>query len=209
MAHALDDAFPAVARPPAAGDAAKLNDEIGRLSQRLLRAQESYQQDFFGGEAEVPLDVQLSVIETYTARLETLNEQLRRLDTTVPEQRAPQAPRAAPAPAAAPEPRMPQPAAAPERRAALPGPGITSPDGSPLVCDGSLVRTEEAAMGEYVRYAAEQRWVATTRPSLAAGYDAICDVLLAALAHKHGVPVEEERESLVRHVNARYRRDYG
>ena len=64
-------------------------------------------------------------------------------------------------------------------------------------------------MGEYVRYAAEQRWVATTRPSLAGGYDAICDVLLAALAHKHGVSIQDERESLVRHVNARYRRDYG
>ncbi|WP_199721591.1 hypothetical protein [Cellulomonas rhizosphaerae] len=207
MAHALDSTS-----PQPAVDTSKLRDEIYRLSQRLVRARESYDQDLFGGDAEVPLDVQLSVIESYVLRLESLNEQVRQQETgaQVPSQpsRA-AAPQPAPVVQQVPAPRAAEPAPAPVRRPAIPGPGITNPDGTPLVSDGSLIRTEEGAIGEYLRYAAEQRWVAATRQSNAAGYSAVCELLLAALAHKHGVDVEEERQSLVRHVDARYRRDYG
>lgn len=215
MAHALNDADLPAAPPQVAGEAVKLRDEIHRLSQRLLRARESYDQDLFGGDAEVPLDVQLGVIEAYTARLDGLTEQLRQLNAGmlapgVPEQaRRTDAPPPPEAPAyTVPEPRE-APAVAAPPPGAQAGPGIANPDGSPLVCDGSLIRTEQAAVSEYVRYAAEQRWVATTRPSLVAEYAEVCDAILAALAHKHGVTVEAERESQARHVEARYRRDYG
>lgn len=240
MAQMVDGTYPAAAR--AADDPEKLRDEISRLSQRLVRARESYSQDLSSGDAEVPLDVQLSVIATYTARLESLTEQLRAHDAgpvaaempaQPPTADAPVTPTAVlPTPALAqvtppkvPEPWTPQfpaqqrpaeqqpaeqqPPAPRVQRPAIPGPGITNPDGTPLVSEGSLIRTEEAALGEYVRSAAEQRWLSSTRPSLVGEYAGICDVLLAALAHKHGVEIEDERQSLVRHVDARYRRDYG
>lgn len=254
-------AVPTQAVPTQTGiDPAKLRDEIHRLQQRLLRARESYDQDLFSGDAEVPLDEQLKTISAYTARLEDLTAQLQQHESGLPAPAAPASPAAAPV-AQTPQPDAPyvptqgsgarQPAArdaasffqqpapqqpvaqvpqprhaqepaaaapagapaapeeAPARRAPIPGPGITSPDGSPLVSDGTLVRTEEQAIGEYIRFAAEQRWVASTRPGQAGGYAAVCDLLLAALAHKHGVTPDEERASLVRHVDARYRRDYG
>jgi len=254
------DATPAAAAPvlptQTAADPAKLRDEIHRLQQRLLRARESYDQDLFSGDAEVPLDEQLKSIATYTARLEDLTAQLQQHESGAPAPAAPapsapppaadvayvpsqgpgarqpaahdaasffqqQAPQQQasqqPAPqqpvAQVPQPRHAQePAAAATpvaRRAPIPGPGITNPDGSPLVSDGTLIRTEEGAIGEYIRFAAEQRWIATSRPGQAGSYDAVCDLLLAALAHKHGGTPDEERASLVRHVDARYRRDYG
>ena len=214
MAHALNDADLPAPHLQVTGEAVKLRDEIHRLSQRLLRARESYDQDLVGDDAEVPLDVQLGVIETYAARLASLTEQLRLLDggilaPGVPEQpRRIDVPRPREAPGiTGPESREAQ-ATAPHPPAPT-GPGIANPDGSPLVCDGSLIRTEQAAVSEYVRYAAEQRWLATTRPSLVAELVDICDAILAALAHKHELTVEAERESLARHVQARYRRDYG
>lgn len=214
MAHALDDAGLPAAPPQVAGEAPKLRDEIHRLSQRLLRARESYDQDLFGGDAEVPLDVQLGVIETYAGRLASLTEQLRLLDGGTLEPGVPEQPRRIDVPRPREAPGIPDPesreapATAPHPPAPA-GPGIANPDGSPLVCDGSLIRTEQAAVSEYVRYAAELRWLETTRPSLVAEYVDICDAILAALAHKHELTVEAERESLARHVQARYRRDYG
>jgi hypothetical protein len=238
------DAYPPPARSSTAVNPAKLQDEIHRLSQRLHRAQESYNQDFLTGNAEVPLDEQLSVIESYRARLEIATEQLRQhtagelpaaevpaqpsrvpapeLPSPVPSQEAvqPEVQRAPlpepiqeqPAPAPAPEP-APAAAAAPlpaRHRAAPTGPGIANPDGSPLVGDGATVlRTEDAAVGEYVRHAAEQRWMVATGRSSGDEFDAICNGILAALAHKHGVALEDERQLLARQVDARYRRDYG
>ncbi|MBD8058222.1 hypothetical protein IC607_04465 [Cellulomonas sp. JH27-2] len=249
-------AVPTQAVPTQANaDPAKLRDEIHRLQQRLLRARESYDQDLFSGDAEVPLDEQLKTISAYTARLEDLTAQLQQHESGAPSavptqpspggapERAPEPPASGPYvptqgagtaaptgaqqdPAQLPQPRHAQPAASapapapapaqvaaqaqvPTPRQPIPGPGITNPDGSPLVSDGTLVRTEEQAIGEYIRFAAEQRWVASTRPGQAGGYAAVCDLLLAALAHKHGVTSDEERASLVRHVDARYRRDYG
>ena len=64
-------------------------------------------------------------------------------------------------------------------------------------------------MGEYVRHAADQRWLTATGRQVGDGLDAVCDGILAALAHKHGVTLEDERRQLARQVDARYRRDYG
>lgn len=269
MAHAFDVNMPAA---PArdVGDAAKIRDEITRLSQRLVRARASYEGDLARGFAEIPLEMQLATIETYSAKLEELNERLRLAEgeppprQVVPEQPShaaattaePQAPEPQPADAAPPvawaplpvpetvplphrargpqpEPALvPQPAPVPQPvpvqpvpvsqpapqhqapppqpyRPAPTGPGIANPDGTPLVIDSGLIRTEESAIGEYVRIAAEMRWDATYRPSMVAEHAAVCDVILAALAHKHGVTVEEKRETLARQVDARFRRDYG
>lgn len=284
MAHAFDVNMPAA---PArdVGDAAKIRDEITRLSQRLVRARASYEGDLARGFAEIPLEMQLATIETYSAKLEELDERLRLAEgepppqQVVPEQPShaatttvePQAPEPQPVDAAppvawaplpvpetiplphrargaqpepalvpqpapvpppvpvaqpvpqpvlqpqapvpqhqAPPPPQPAPAAVPQPyRPAPTGPGIANPDGTPLVIDSGLIRTEESAIGEYVRIAAEMRWEATYRPSMVAEHAEVCDVILGALAHKHGVTVEEEREALARQVDARFRRDYG
>lgn len=236
-------AFDAHPQPASAGTAvnpAKLRDEIHRLSQRLVRARESYNQDFLSGDPEVPLDEQLAIIESYSARLDLATEQLRQHDagavpaSVVPEQPSPVRAQPAPEPGAQspsapeasalepavaeplaepavveariPEPRAPEPA---RHRAPTPGPGITNPDGTPLLGDGTtILRTEGAAVGEYVRHAADQRWLKATGRS-AGEFDEVCDRILAALAHKHGVELEDERQLLARQVDARYRRDYG
>src|SRR4051812_42490077 len=78
------DASPTPARVQPAVDPVKLRDEIHRLSQRLLRARESYDQDLRSRDAEVPLEVQLAGIESYVARLESLNEQLRQQGHELP-----------------------------------------------------------------------------------------------------------------------------
>ena len=219
------DAYPPAARSSAAESPSKLRDEINRMSQRLVRARQSYAQDLLSGDPEVPLDEQLSVIESYMARLEVATEQLRQHDAgerprgptfrtspcrcvlrrrpraqpevhrpqqEVPHAWSPQAPAAAPAPAPS------------------TGPGIANPDGSPLLGDGGTVlRTEDAAVGEYIRHAADQRWLTSNGRFAGGDLDAICEVILAALAHKHGVALEDERQRLARQVDARYRRDYG
>ena len=242
------DAYPAAAHARTAVNPAKLRDEINRLSQRLVRARESYNQDFLQGHPEVPLDEQMSVIESYSARLELATEELRRHEAgTVPAPVLPTQPsqspaeppaenraeppaeirveppaenlaeppaqiRAEPTPqpeplqAQRPEPEVPQPAA-PNR---ITGPGITNPDGTALAADGgAILRTEDAAVGEYVRHAADQRWLTATGRSAGDELDAVCERILAALAHKHGVALEDERQLLARQVDARYRRDYG
>jgi hypothetical protein len=247
--------FDASRQPAHSGTAvnpAKLQDEIHRLSQRLVRARESYNQDSLGRDPEVPLDEQLAVIESYQARLDIATEQLRQHDAgglplaEVPEQPSPpraepsfqpepqptqvfepqapptrpfepQAPQARPfepqVPQARPfEPQVPQtPAPAPYRTGpALTGPGIANPDGTPLLGDGgTILRNEEVAVGEYVRHVADQRWLTTTGRAGGDELNGICEGILAALAHKHGVPLEDERQRLARQVDARYRRDYG
>jgi len=233
------DAYPAAAHARTAVNPAKLRDEINRLSQRLVRARESYNQDFIQGNPEVPLDEQMAVIESYTARLEFATQELRNHEAgTVPapvlpaqpsqspaeqpsqhlaeppsqhraeppsEIRAEPTPQPEPLQTQRPEPEVPQPA--------LPratGPGIANPDGTPLTADGgAILRTEDAAVGEYVRHAADQRWLTTTGRSAGDELDAVCERILAALAHKHGVALEDERQLLARQVDARYRRDYG
>jgi hypothetical protein len=209
------DAYP----PPAGSSPAKLRDEIHRLSQRLMRARESYNQDFVSGDPEVPLDEQLGVIQSYEARLDVLTEELRQHDSgarpaaEVPEQASPPAAQLPPQPEAPraeiPRPHVPQPQAPTPPRIVATGPGIANPDGSPLVGDsGAILRTEDAAVGEYVRHAADQRWLTATGRAFGE-FDAICEAILAALAHKHGVTLEDERQLLARQVDARYRRDYG
>ncbi|WP_028048177.1 hypothetical protein [Cellulomonas sp. URHD0024] len=234
---------------------AKLRDEIHRLSQRLVRAGESYNQDFLSGDPEVPLDEQLAIIESYRARLDVATEQLRQHEAgTVPPAPAPQQPtlpsaeppyqpampwtQVAPPVAQAPvaQPQVPQPPIA-QRPVAQPpvaqppvgpapvaqppvapaaprarqtGPGIENPDGTPLLGDGGTVlRTEDAAVGEYVRHAADQRWLTASGRSFGGEFDAICEGILVAIAHKHGVALEDVRQQLSRQVDARYRRDYG
>jgi hypothetical protein len=81
-------------------------------------------------------------------------------------------------------------------------------NGNTLISEATL-RSEEVATGEYVRLAAEQRWLESHRPSLVSEYMAACDLILEALAHAHGTTPETERERLGRHVDARFRRDYG
>ncbi|WP_426595571.1 hypothetical protein ACPPVS_08280 [Cellulomonas sp. McL0617] len=255
------DAYPTPASSSAAVNPAKLRDEIHRLSQRLVRAKESYNQDFIDGDPGVPLDEQLAVIESYAARLESATELLRQAEaaaqspTEVPEQpsriadplppqpglhqapvpepqvqeppvQEPRVPEAQIPEARIPEPRIPEPqvpeARIPEPRTPQPaappvpplprptGVGIANPDGTPLVNDGgAILRTEDAAVGDYVRHAAEQRWLAATGRSSGGEFVAVCDAILAALAHKHGVGLEDERQLLARQVDARYRRDYG
>ena len=218
------DAYPPAARSSPAESPSKLRDEINRMSQRLVRARQSYAQDLLSGDPEVPLDEQLTVIESYMARLEVATEQLRQHDAgeipaaEAPEERAPVRAQAPPAPTPPPEvqrpqhevphawsPQAPAPAPAPST-----GPGIANPDGSPLLGDGGTVlRTEDAAVGEYIRHAADQRWLTSNGRFAGGDLDAICEVILAALAHKHGVALEDERQRLARQVDARYRRDYG
>ena len=238
MALAFDASTPP-ARASAAVNPATLRDEIQRLSSRLVRAREFYDQDQHSRDPEVPLDEQLAVIASYSSRLETLTEQLRLHDSgevaaaQVPEQRAPmhaQPPAApeqqwtqhapppappAPQPTAPPveqrtEQPAPPPAAPTTHRPPPPGAGVANPDGTPLLGDaGSILRTEDAAVGEYVRHMADQRWLATNGRSAGADFDVMCNAILAALAHKHGVTLEDERQRLARQVDARYRRDYG
>jgi len=218
------DAYPPAARSSAADSPSKLRDEINRMSQRLVRARQSYAQDLLSGDPEVPLDEQLAVIESYTARLEVATEQLRQHDAgEVPavDARDEALPVRAPAPPPPPppaevhrplqevphawSPQAPAPAVAPPT-----GPGIANPDGSPLLGDGGTVlRTEDAAVGEYIRHAADQRWLTSNGRFAGGDLDVICEVILAALAHKHGVALEDERQRLARQVDARYRRDYG
>ena len=214
------DATPPQARSNADASPAKLRDEISRLSQRLVRARESYNQDFVGGEPEVPLDDQLAVIESYRARLEIVTAQLREHEgpggpvTAVPEQPSPARASAPPEPQTPPVQvrahEVPQPSVPASVGPRPTGTGIANPDGTPLLADGGTVlRTEDAAVGEYVRHVADQRWLTTTGRSAGDDFDAICSAILAALAHKHGVALEDERQRLARQVDARYRRDYG
>ena len=87
------DAVPPPAHSSTAVNPAKLRDEIHRLSQRLVRARESYNQDFIMGDPEVPLDEQLAVIESYSAKLEIVTEQLRQHDAgTLPTAGVPEQP---------------------------------------------------------------------------------------------------------------------
>lgn len=303
MSEAFDTDQPAT--PLETVNAEKLRDEISRLSQRLARARQSYDQDLFHGETGVPLEMQLAVIEGYTAKLEALTERLRLHEedtrrSLVPQQPAPVAvsdlPSAvsvpepapvAPAPeppsAVEPQPQWPvavsatpepvavqppqdwpvavseppsalspplarrTPTTAPDdqfgpaplaRRAApqhlapqqsfapapvppVAGPPAAQPFAAPAPAPAWPTRSgqatpgagvplnEEAAIGEYVRLAAELRWLTTHRPSLVPEYARPCEAVLATLAQAHGVSVEEERQSLARQVDARYRRDYG
>jgi hypothetical protein len=324
MSQAFDTDQPAT--PLETVNAEKLRDEISRLSQRLARARQSYDQDLFHGETGVPLEMQLAVIEGYTAKLEALTERLRLHEedtrrSLVPQQPAPVAvsdlPSAvsvpepapvAPAPgppsAVEPQPQWPvavsappepvvavqppqdwpvavsappepvvavqppqdwpvavseppsalspplarrTPTTAPDdqfdpaplaRRAApqhlapqqsfapapvppVAGPPAAQPFAAPAPAPAWPTRSgqatpgagvplnEEAAIGEYVRLAAELRWLTTHRPSLVPEYAGPCEAVLATLAQAHGVSVEEERQSLARQVDARYRRDYG
>src|SRR4051794_39731672 len=80
MALAFDGSTPP-ARTGAAVNPATLRDEIHRLSSRLVRAREFYDQDQHSRDPEVPLDEQLAVIASYNARLESLTEQLRQHDS--------------------------------------------------------------------------------------------------------------------------------
>ena len=227
------DAHPPQAGSAAAVNPAKLRDEIHRLSQRLVRSQETYNQDFLSGDPEVPLEEQSAVIESYRARLDVATELLRQHETGYGSRRrgaraavAERGPAAGPAGgAAAGEGRgsgAPSPAArgtgtsctaAPAPAPAGPritGPGIANPDGTPLFGDGGIVlRSEDIAVGEYVRHAADLRWATATGRWSGDELQVVCDAILAALAHKHGVSLEDERQVLDRQVNARYRRDYG
>src|SRR3954453_11625052 len=69
MALAFDASTPP-ARTGAAVNPGTLRDEIQRLSSRLVRAREFYDQDQHSRDPEVPLDEQLAVIASYSARLE-------------------------------------------------------------------------------------------------------------------------------------------
>ena len=64
-------------------------------------------------------------------------------------------------------------------------------------------------MSEYVRHVADRRWLTATGRRAGDEFDEICEAILAALAHKHGVTLEDARQRLARQVDARYRRDYG
>ncbi|MDM7853894.1 hypothetical protein [Cellulomonas alba] len=317
MSQAFDTDQPAT--PLETVNAEKLRDEISRLSQRLARARQSYDQDLFHGETGVPLEMQLAVIEGYTAKLEALTERLRlheedlrrslvpqqptpavsdlpsavspaepapapeppstvpaaqewsvpvpaapqawpaavseppawpvavsappepvaavqppqewpvavseppsalspplarRTPTTPPADRAGEAPlarRVAPqhvAPQFVPEPLPPVAEPQPTQPIAAPAPAWPTRSG-PATPDPGVPFNEEAAIGEYVRLAAELRWLTTHRPSLVPEYAGPCEAVLARLAQAHGVGVDEERQSLVRQVDARFRRDYG
>jgi len=269
-------------------NADKLRDEISRLSQRLARARASYDQDLFHGEAGVPLEMQLQVIESYVAKLDALTARLRQhesgtLPVAVP---APPSPVVEPAPAAAvrepelptptlptpapalavPEPVLPTPAspeelswlAAAEQPSAVSAPAppplphrapatasspqpASAPEPAPTafqpvlqpvldppqapaaapfdqgvapaspapVAEVAIAWNDDPAVGEYVRLAAEARWLERQRPSVAADLAATCDTLLRGLATQRGVTLEDARQSLVRQVDQRFRRDYG
>lgn len=98
-------------------------------------------------------------------------------------------------------------------KAAKAAKAITAPDGSPLRVDGWVVASEVTARNGYVAAAAEAADHAEGvtswghRPDLAAKYGAEADQLLAALAAKHGVSVEEEAVELAPKVAARRKKD--
>lgn len=102
-----------------------------------------------------------------------------------------------------------------ERKAAKDAKGITNPDGSPLVVNRWEVKTEHAARNEYVKAAAEAADLAeglgychpSRREELAREYAGHAEQFLAALAHKHGRTVEEERVELAPKVAARRAKD--
>src|SRR3954451_24120141 len=219
MAHAFD-AYPLPAGSSTVSSPAKLRDEIHRLTNRLLRARESYNQDLLSGDPEVPLDEQRAVIDSYQARLDSATEQLRQHEggalpaPEVPVQRLPVRVQPPVDPEVqgthVPQAQVPGPPAPTPQAPAQTGPGISNPDGTALLGDGGTVlRSEDVAVGEYVRHAADQRWQTATGRAVGDELDVVCQRILAALAHKHGVPLEDERRQLVRQVDARYRRDYG
>jgi len=100
-----------------------------------------------------------------------------------------------------------------ERAAAKAAKGITAPDGSPLKVDGYVIASEVTARNDYVSAAAEAADHAEGltgwghRPDLAEKYAGRAAQLLAALAHKHGRTVEEERAELADKVTARRKKD--
>src|SRR4051812_4887219 len=80
MSHGIDFTG-ATAQPRDLGDdPAKLRDEIGRLTQRLVRARASYDSDIVRGSWDTPLEMQHTTIEGYAAKLDELNERLRRVE---------------------------------------------------------------------------------------------------------------------------------
>src|SRR3954469_3622267 len=102
MSHGIDFTG-ATAQPRDLGDdPAKLRDEIGRLTQRLVRARASYDSDIVRGSWDTPLEMQHTTIEGYAAKLDELNERLRRVEQPdVPHRIAAEPP--APAAPAAPQ----------------------------------------------------------------------------------------------------------
>lgn len=93
--------------------------------------------------------------------------------------------------------------------------GITAPDGSPLVVDRWQIKTETTARNGYVSAAADAADLAEglgychpdRREELAAKYAGHAAAYLAALAHKHGRTIEEERADLAPKVAARRAKD--
>src|SRR4051812_17680661 len=88
MSYGIDFSGAAAQPRDLGDDPAKLRDEIGRLSQRLVRARASYDGDVARGSWDTPLEMQRSTIDGYTAKLDELNERLRRVDQAGPVQRA-------------------------------------------------------------------------------------------------------------------------
>ena len=138
------DAVPPPAHSSTAVNPAKLRDEIHRLSQRLVRARESYNQDFIMGDPEVPLDEQLAVIESYSAKLEIVTEQLRQHDAgTLPTAGVPEQPSSIRAQTLA-QTEVRRGRAAPRhqpRSPAAPGPAPAAGDASPRPAPVSRTRT--------------------------------------------------------------------
>ena len=78
--------------------------------------------------------------------------------------------------------------------------------------DGQVLRTVDAAVDEYARHAAQIRWHEVNGGRAVSGIEvqhALCIYLLEAIATHRGIGVDEQELELERHVEARYRRDWG
>ena len=102
---------------------------------------------------------------------------------------------------------------APTPSTASPTLAFTNVQGQPVMTpDGQVLRTVDAAVDEYARHAAQIRWHEANGRRSAAGIEvqqALCIYLLEAIATHRGIGVEAQEIELERHVEARYRRDWG
>lgn len=88
---------------------------------------------------------------------------------------------------------------------------IANPDGSILRTSGAgAIRSERTAEIEYVDLAVRHRWISTDGTygqHMLPTYEADMDTLLAALAHKRGTSIPEQRELLAGKVDKKYARE--
>lgn len=102
---------------------------------------------------------------------------------------------------------------APVATAAGPAMGFTNVQGQPVVTpDGQVLRTVGAAVDEYARHAAQIRWHGANGRRSGSTIElpqAMCIYLLEAIAAHRGTSVEAQELELERHVEARFRRDWG